>query len=267
MILVVTYRNKVLKVLDNPEASITGGDSRLGNVSLTKQGYPISFFYGYKIMGFFDTQEEVDAYNATTNNTWLPPAVGRWKIKDMNGDNVINDLDRAYLGSPHPDFQVGLNLSLSFQGFDLNSFFFWNQGGNIFNLTRHNTDFNTYSFNRSHRMLYDSWTPEHKDALLPKLDINDIYSNKYVTDYYIEDATYLRLKQLTLGYTLPVSLLNKIKITKLRIYIQAQNLFTITNFTGIDPAVNISDSNLSMGVYSGGSPVSKQILIGVNLEF
>lgn len=262
------YRNEVLKVLDDPEASLTGGSTRMGAACLTKQGYPISFFYGYKILGFFNTQEEVDAYTATTYNTWLPPAVGRWKIQDVNGDNIINDLDRTYIGSPHPDFQVGLNVSLSFKNFDLDGFLFWNQGGHLFNSMRHNTDFNTFQFNRSKRMLFDSWTPENKDAMLPKLDITDTYSNKYVSDYFIEDASYLRLKQVTLGYNVPSGLISRIRLAKLRIYVQAQNLFTLTRFTGMDPGVNISGrSDLSLGIYSGGNPTPKQILFGINLGF
>lgn len=261
------YRNEVLKVLDDPETVLVGGNTGMGSVCLTKQGNPISFFYGYKIAGFFNTQQEVDDYITSTNNTWLPPAVGRWKIQDINGDHIINDLDRTYLGSPHPDFQVGLNLSLSYRSIDFDAFLFWNQGGNLFNSIRRDIDFNTNLHNRSSRMLTDSWTPEHTDALLPKLDINDTYSNKYVTDYYVEDASYLRLKQVTMGYTFPATLINRVRLSKLRVYLQAQNLFTFTKFSGMDPGVNISGSDLGMGIYSGGNPTPKQILFGVNVGF
>ena len=117
-------------------------------------------------------------------------------------------------------------------------------------------------------MLYDSWSPENTDAMLPKLDINDTYSNKYVTDYFIEDASYLRLRQVTLGYNMPENLISRIRLVKLRIYVQAQNLFTFTRFTGMDPGVNISGrSDLGLGIYSGGNPTPKQILFGVNLGF
>ncbi len=263
-----TYKNEVTKVLDNPKATLTGGSTRMGNVTLTKSGQPISMFYGYKIEGFFSTQEEVDAYAADGyTNTWLPAAVGRWKIVDANGDKIINDNDRTYIGSPHPDFQMGFDLSLNYKNIDFNAFLFWNQGGDIANTERYNVDFNTFNLQRSHRMLYDSWTPDNTDAALPKLDINDTYSNKYVTSYYVEDASYLRLKNLQLGYTIPQSLVNKVGIQNLRIYAQAQNLLTFTRFSGMDPGVSISGNDLSMGVGGGSSPVPKQLIFGLNLAF
>ncbi len=276
-----TYTNEVTQVLDNPEATITGGSTRLGNVTLTKAGYPVSMFYGYQTDGFFNSEQEVTDYaNAGYENTWLPAAVGRWRIKDVSGpdgvpDQVINDYDRTFIGSPHPDFQIGVNASLQYKGFDLGAFLFWNKGGEIFNYSRYNTDFMTFQYNRSARMLYDSWTPDHTGALLPKLDVNDSYSNKYATDYFVEDASYVRLKNLQLGYTLPQSMLNKIKVRKLRIYVQAQNLFTITNFSGLDPDSSLqsyvedddSIADLSMGVVNNITPTPKQFLVGINLGF
>ncbi len=266
------YKNEVTKVLDNPEATLSGGGTRLGNVTLTKAGNPISMFYGYQIVGFFNSQAEVDAYAADSiTNTWLPAAVGRWKIEDVSGpdgvpDKVINDFDRTYIGSPHPDFQVGINLGLNYKNFDFSAFLFWNQGGEIFNYSRFNTDFNTYQYERSARMLYDSWTPDHTDALLPKLDINDSYSNKYATSYFVEDATYLRLKTLQLGYTIPQSVLNRISIQRLRIYVQAQNLLTFTKFSGLDPDTGLSGGNdLGMGVVNNFTPTPKQVIFGVSL--
>jgi len=186
---------------------------------------------------------------------------------DINGDDVINDLDRTYIGDPHPDFQVGFNVDLAYRGFDLTAFFFWNQGGDIFNYARYRTDFNTFQYNRSDRMLYDSWTPQNTDALLPVLDLNDTYSNTYVTSYFVEDATYLRLRQLQLGYSVPASLISKIRVDRLRLYVSAQNLFTITNYSGLDPGISIQGSDLSMGVSSGERPTPKQILFGINLGF
>ncbi|MBN1158780.1 MAG: TonB-dependent receptor [Bacteroidales bacterium] len=263
------YRNKVLKVFEDPETTLLGGNARgMGYACLTKQGMPISYFYGYKIDGFFNTQQEVDDYVATTSNTWLNPAVGRWKILDTNGDHIVNSDDRTYLGSPHPDFQVGLNISLTYKSFDYTAFIFWNQGGDLFNLTRKNIDFNSGFYNRSRRMLEDSWTPDNTDALLPKLDINDTQSASNVTDYFVEDASYIRLRQMTLGYTLPSNLMQKLRLTKLRVYLQAQNLFTFTRFSGMDPGLVISGSNnLGLGIYSGQSPIPKQILFGINLGF
>ncbi len=266
------YNNEVTKVLDNPNATLQGGNTRLGNVTLTKPGNPISMFYGYEIEGFFNSQQEVDDYIAAGyNNTWNPPAVGRWKIKDINDDKVINDLDRTFLGSPHPDYQMGMNLSLAYMNFDLSAFLFFNKGGDIANIERFFVDFNTFALQRSARMLYDSWTPENTDAMLPKLDINDTYSNRYFTDYFIEDGTYLRLRNLQLGYTLPQDMLNRFRMNNLRLYVQFQNLFTLTKFSGLDPGISISGNDLSMGVVGDqnatGTPVPKQVVFGLNLGF
>lgn len=264
------YKNTVTKVLDNPLAILYGGDINFDYVNITRTGEPISMFYGYKIDGFFNSQDEVNAYSANGYvNTWLPPAVGRWKIVDVNDDKIINDQDRTYIGSPHPDFQVGMNVSLGYKNFDFNAFLFWNQGGDIYNAARNKVDFNTYQFNRSARMLYDSWTPENTDALLPKHDINDTYSATYTTDYFVEDATYIRLRQLQLGYTIPSNLTSKLRINNARIYVQAENLWTwARNFSGMDPGVSISGaSDLNMGIYNGETPTPKQILFGINLSF
>lgn len=276
------YKNMATKVLDNPNATLAGGYTRLGMVNLTKAGYPISYYYGYKIDGFFNSAEEVAAYNAD-HTTWFVPKVGGWRIKDVSGpdgvpDNVVNDYDKTYLGDPHPDFQMGINLALTYKNFDFSAFVFWNQGGQLFNFSRYNVDFMTFQYNRSARMLYDSWTPENHNAKLPILDVNDTYSNKYVTDYFVEDATYVRLKTLQLGYTIPSSITSRLKIEKLRVYVQAQNLFTITNFSGLDPAGSFTNGasssagvtatdDLSMGVVNNVTPTPKQVLFGINLSF
>ena len=100
-----------------------------------------------------------------------------------------------------------------------------------------------------------------------KLDINDTFSNKYVTSYFIEDATYLRLKTLQLGYAIPQNILNRIRVDRLRVYVQAQNLLTFTNYSGLDPDVSIAGDDLSMGVGSAGTPTPKQVIFGLNLGF
>ena len=277
------YKNMVLKVLDNPEATlagvggvatVTGEGGRMGNPVLTKAGYPIAMFYGYKLDGFYNSQQEVDDYLASNSNNVIPAAIGRWRISDVSGpdgvpDNVINDYDRTFLGSPHPDFQVGLNLSLAYKGFDFSGFLFWNQGGDIFNYSLWESDFQTFQYNRSHRFLYDSWTPElGKNALLPKLDLYDTYSNKNVSSYFVEDATYLRMKTLQLGYTIPANMVDKINVDKIRVYVQAQNIFTLSKFRGTDPGISISGGDdLTMGVVNNYTPTPKQILFGISIGF
>ncbi len=171
------------------------------------------------------------------------------------------------IGDPHPDFQVGLNIALIYKGFDFSGFAFWNQGGDLFNYARYYSDFQTFQTQRSHEFLYDSWTPTNQNALLPKLDLSDTYSNKYATSYYIEDASYIRLKTLQLGYTVPVNVLKKINIAKARIYVQAQNIITAKKTSCLDPGLSIQGGDLSMGVVLDNLPTPKQVLLGVNIEF
>jgi TonB-linked SusC/RagA family outer membrane protein len=271
------YKNKVLKVLDNPTATITSGSSR------TQAGYPMAYKYGFVIDGFFNTQAEVDAYPTTLKtSSWIPAAVGRWRIKDVNEDGVINDADRTYLGSPHPDFQTSFNLSLGYKNFDLTASIFWNQGG-VISAGRGNIDFFVQQYNRSKRMLYESWTPElGSNALLPKLDINDNWSSKNASNYGLESATYLRVKTIQLGYTLPSSLVKKFSIESLRVYVQMQNPLTFTKYSGLDvdaayagystnplysSTITSRSSDLSLGGGGTGStPTPKQIIFGIKLS-
>ncbi len=265
------YKNMVNRVLDSEDSFLSGAsDADIGVITRTEAGYPISYIWSYEILGFFNTQEEVDSYNAEYT-TWLTPDVGRWKIKDQNGDKIIDELDQVMVGSPHPDFQVGLNLSLKYRNFDLNSFIFWNQGGEIFSIYRRDMDMNRWTFNRSRRMLYDSWTPENTDALLPKLDINDADSKVNPTDYFMEDITYVRMKVLQLGYTVPSRLTDRINISRLRVYTQLQNLFTLLGgnkpFTGLDPDASLQGQDIAMGVVGSQNPTPRQFVFGINMEF
>lgn len=279
------YKNNVTKVLDNPLAFIsstflntdgTAEATRFSNVpNRTQVGSPIGVFYGYQLDGFFNNQEEVNAFNSKYNPSgsttpWIPPAVGRWKIKDVNQDGVINDKDRTVIGSPHPDFQMSMNLSLAYKGFDFTGFLFWNQGGSIFNYSRYNTDFNTFQYNRSSRMSNDSWTPENTNAKLPKLDLLDTYSNQNVSSYFVENASFLRLKTIQLGYTLPKGLLVKYGIDRMRIYIQSQNIFTTKHKSNssLDPGMGLSGNNdTALGIVYSATPTPKQVLVGLSFGF
>lgn len=281
------YRNKVDKVLDSNDSYLSGAtDSDMGVLTRTEKGYPIAYIWGYKLDGFFENQAQVDAYKAEYT-TPLPAAIGRWRIKDINGDKKVNDLDKVKLGSPHPDFQVGLNVALSYKNWDFSTFVFWNQGGQVFNLYRRDIDMNRWQYNRSKRMLYQSWDPasgaDNSNALLPKLDITDTQTKMIACDYYVEDVTYVRMKTLQLGYTFPKSFITKAKIEGLRVYVQAQNLFTILGgkktFSGMDPDAslqgvqNTSDlttttgTDISMGTVSTQNPTPRQIVVGINLNF
>ncbi|MEN7547516.1 TonB-dependent receptor [Rapidithrix thailandica] len=269
------YKNEALKLQESDDAFFTGGESRFGDLTRTVKGQPVSSFYGYVIDGFFNSQEEINNY---PDQLPIQKKIGGWRIKDLNGDNVIDSKDQTFIGSPHPDFQTGLNLSVSYKNFDLSAFLFWNYGNEIYHYNRWWMDFNSFQGNRSERMLYDSWTPDNPNAKLPILDATDNQSGNISSTYYIESGSYLRLKNLQIGYNLPETLLNKLGMEKMRVYVQGVNLFTATPYTGLDPDISIQNTDkedddaiqsgdLSMGVDRGVYPNSRQILLGLSLTF
>ncbi|HEV8084838.1 MAG TPA: SusC/RagA family TonB-linked outer membrane protein, partial [Chitinophagaceae bacterium] len=268
------YRNTVGDIAD---PFFEGNRSRIDPFNRSVKGRPISSFFGYIIDGFFQNQGEVDALDQANKG------IGKWRYKDLSGpngkpDGKITPDDRAFMGSPHPDFTMGINLNASYKNFDLSTFLYWKKGGQIVNYTRYWTDFNTFQGNRDKRVLYDSWTPTNTNAKLPVLDGSDGASGQVPVSYYVEPGGYLRLRNLSLGYTIPASVLNKAGIDRLRIYIQAQNLFTITKYTGLDPEITTQevgrgsyrdskvDAN-SLGVDYGNFPTPRIITFGLNLVF
>ena len=273
------YKNEVTQVLDSPSSYLTGAsDAGMGILTRTIAGLPISYIWGYQVDGYFESEAEATAY-ADEYTTYITPEIGRWRIKDLSGpdgtpDKVIDEYDRTMLGSPHPDFQVGLNLSLQYKNFDFSTFVFWNQGGQVYNVSRRNTDMVRWNLNRSKRMLYESWG-ETDNPVLPKLDINDSETPSAAIDYCVEDVTYIRMKTLQVGYTIPSSakFMQNLNIDRLRIYVQGQNLFTWVGgkkpFTGLDPDASLSPNadDIGMGAVESQNPTPKQFVIGLNLDF
>ncbi|MDN3658026.1 TonB-dependent receptor [Ferruginibacter paludis] len=268
------YRNKVGSIGD---PFLEGNRSRIDPFNRSVTGRPMSSFFGYIIDGFFQNQAEVDASQQSDKG------IGKWRYKDLSGpggkpDGLITPDDRTFMGSPHPNFTAGINLNASYKNFDIATFLYWKNGGQLINYVRYWTDFNTFQGNRDRRVLYDSWTPEHRDAKLPVLDGADGSSGQVPVSYYVEPGGYLRLKNLSIGYTLPAELLRKIGVDKLRFYLQAQNLFTVTKYTGLDPELTTqqvgkadyrqakSDAN-SLGVDYGNFPTPRIVSLGLNLTF
>lgn len=268
------YRNKVGQIAD---PFFEGNRSRIDPFNRSVTGQPISSFYGYIIDGFFQNQSEVDALDQANKG------IGKWRYKDISGpggkpDGKITPDDRTFMGNPHPDFTTGFNVNLAYKNFDLATFLYWKQGGQIVNYVRYWTDFNTFQGNRDRRVLYDSWTPEHRDAKLPVLDASDGASGQVPVSYYVEPGGYFRMKNLAIGYTIPGKSLQRAGIDRLRIYVQAQNLFTITKYTGLDPEITTqqvgrgdyrqrrSDAN-SLGIDYGNFPTPRIYTVGLNLSF
>jgi TonB-dependent starch-binding outer membrane protein SusC len=264
-----TYKNEVTAVapgidffsFNSPanEANRIGGNATRNTV-----GQAFNSYYGYKVIGIFQTAAEATAWNQPD------AAAGRLKFEDINGDKKIDANDRTVIGNPNPKFSYGLNLNLEYKAFDLSAFFYGVAGKEAFNFTRWWTDFaGGFPGGRSKRALYDSWLPDgsRPNATTPMAEVNNNTSNaNVVSSYYVENASYFRMRNLQIGYTLPTSITNKAKISKARIYVSGTNLFTITKYSGLDPEITNNDGR-SAGVDVGAYPMVKQFLIGANINF
>ncbi len=220
------YRNNVEKLAANQFIS--------GSYTRTEVGRPISSFYGYVIDGIFQSQEEVDNHADQTDK-----AIGRWKYRDVDKNGVINDRDRTYIGNPHPKFEYSLNTRLYYKNFDFTMYLQGTYGNDIYFASKggqDGLDFWSDYFNKSTRIL-DTWTPDNRDAKLPEINIlNPNNESGKASTYFVEDGSYLRFKFMELGYTLPSRLLSTVAlINNCRIYINAENIWTITNYNNIDP--------------------------------
>jgi len=256
-----TYNNEITALAEGIDYYDTRG-SRIGNWIRNQKGHELSSYFGYKVIGLFKDAAEVAAAPAQDAK-----APGRFRYQDTNGDGKINDDDRVFLGSPNPDFTYGLNLNASYKNFDLGMFFYGTQGKEIMNYVKWWIDFfPSFQGNKSKDLLYNSWTSTKTDAKVPIAEnASNFSNNSAVSSYYLEDGSYFRMKNLTVGYTLPTSLLNKVKIDRFRIYVQGTNLFTITKYTGLDPEIIGADD--SYGIDEGLLRSTRQFLIGVNVNF
>jgi TonB-dependent starch-binding outer membrane protein SusC len=264
------YKNNLEKSNADPKYQYFGiNDERVQNFVVSQQGYPLSSFFGYTVLGIFQTDEEAKASPAQFGSAAENKA-GRFKFQDTNGDGIVSSKDLSIIGSPHPDFAYGINVNLNYKGFGLALFGQGVQGNQIFNYTKYWTDFPTFAGNRSVRMLTQSWTPGKTDAILPQLKSSDQVSIQPST-YYLEDGSYLRLKNVQLTYTLPKELMSKMGLGAVRIYLQGQNLLTFTKYSGLDPEINLrnyaSGNDRQIGVDGGAYPAAKQYLVGVNVSF
>jgi len=264
------YRNKVTGTTGDAGTQYFGlNDERIQNFVVTQQNFPISSFFGYKLDGIFQTDDEAAAapVNQLGNNQ---NKAGRFKFVDTNGDGFINTKDLTIIGNPHPKFSYGLNVNVNYKNFGLVLFGQGVNGNDIFNYVKYWTDFPTFAGNRSTRMLYDSWRPGKTDAVLPQLTSSDQVSILPST-YYIEKGTYFRMKNVQLIYNIPKTLLSRMGITTARVYVQSQNLFTITKYQGMDPEINLRNytagNDRQIGVDGGAYPTAKQYVIGLNLGF
>jgi hypothetical protein len=276
------YKNNINQLSGDVVSLFPGGiDKRFGEVNVWQVGQPIGTYFGYIRDGILQSQAEIDALNAAaaastgnasaTYQAGMNP--GRYKWKDVNGDDQITDADLQVIGNYHPDVTIGLNLGLTYKAFDFNMYLFGSFGQEIYNYNKLFTHFGQFASNVSEEVIGNTWTTENPNASLPELDVNDTESIKS-SDFYVEDGTYVRAGLITLGYTIPSAPLTKVGIQKARIYVQGQNMFTITGYKGIDPALssvniaNNAENNDGWAGYDFGNyPANKSVVFGVSLTF
>ena len=241
------------------EPITTGNVFSAGAVSRTEVGHPIASFYGYITDGIFQNQLEVEAHAFQNDNT----APGDIRFKDLNEDGIINNEDRDFIGNPTPDFTYGINADFEYKGFDASIFLQGVQGNDIFNgIVRYD-----FSFTNRPQSVLNRWTGEGTSNSEPRVTVSDPNFNARVSDRFVEDGSYFRIKNVQIGYSIPNSLINQLKIDKIRFYLSAQNLWTITNYSGLDPEIGATNGALDIGIDRGFYPQSRTFLGGVNITF
>ena len=292
-----TVKNKIERLSPGKDAVAnlqslgfpTTGNTSWAVFSMSKVGGSIGEFYGFQTDGIIQNQAEIDALNANAHrlnqddNVWYiasGTAPGDRKFIDQNGDGVITDADRVSLGSPLPKFYGGINLSGEYKGFDFNLFFNYSVGNKILNFVKRNLismgGEGSIGLQNVGKEFYDNrWTETNPTNKYPRAVWSDVSGNSRVSDAFVEDGSYLRLKNIEVGYTLPANILKKASISKLRIFASVQNLFTITGYSGMDPEIGQSMSSstgvaggvTASGVDVGIYPYSRFFNMGFHLEF
>jgi len=260
------YKNEIVSI-DGVQDFFYGPIStRFGNQVINKVGHPIGAFHGLIADGFFR-----DAADVAAHATQSGAAPGRIKFRDVNGDGQITLEDRTVIGSPHPDLTAGLDLGYRRGNWDLSGTLFGTFGNDIFDVQKEFYIFRNFSTNVREDLLANSWTPTNTGAKYPRLDVNDTYSYA-LSSFYVEDGSYVRLRNLQLGYNVPSSVR---WLSATRVYVQGENLFTITGYDGLDPALPAANvfgpagdiRDQYRGVDRGTYPSNRVFSIGVVTSF
>jgi TonB-linked SusC/RagA family outer membrane protein len=291
-----TVKNKLLSITKNTNfignlVNLTTPANGWLQFSRTGIGQAVGEFYGYESVGIFQTQAEIDALNAGApsgnyqGNSAQRTQPGDRKFRDVNGDGQITADDRTSLGSPIPKFYGGFNLDLAYKGFDFNAFFYGSYGNKIFNYQARNLEsFQAPGFvgiqNVSEEYYRNHWSPTNPSNRYARINYNDdVSANNVASSIYVEDGSYLRLRNVTIGYTLPTAIAQKMTLNRVRLYFASQNLFTITKYSGLDPEIgqptgtdpnnnNASSNNATAsGVDVGTYPSSRFFTFGLNVTF
>lgn len=262
-------KNKVIKLYDgNFIGSKTYGRPN-EEISRIYEGLPIGIFWGWKTAGLYQSADEIAKDPNIANDSRRTDGLiepGDVRFIDTNGDGLIDDNDRVNLGSPHPDVVYGLNADFGYKGFDLTLFFLGNAGVSIYNADRMQGLDPTYSFNM-YAEVANRWTGPGTSNTIPRMTTRRNNRNYRTSDMFIEKGDFFRLKNLTIGYTMGENITDKIGIGRTRFYITGQNVFTLTNYSGLDPELGYVDGNRQINVDYAQYPQSRTWTFGANITF
>jgi TonB-linked SusC/RagA family outer membrane protein len=244
----------------------SGNHQRLDLLTRTAEGQPAGAFYGWVTNGIFQNQEDVINHTDEFGNRIQPLAQpGDFRFMDLNGDGRLDDNDRRTIGNPEPELTFGLNISMNYKAFDLFVLFNGVYGNDVLNALQPYTHAGNGVYNAYRGALFDAWSGEGTSNTQPRLAVRDDNQNFRYSDYFIQDGTFLRLRSAQIGYTIPPAVSQTVNINRARIFIGGENLFTWTNYSGLDP--DIGGSALERGIDWGQYPLPQVFMAGVNITF
>ena len=234
--------------------------SFLGGEKITKVGYPMGMFYGYRSLGVFVTREQADQANLF-DKAGRRFNAGDIHFEDLDNNGIIDEQDKTIIGDPHPDFTLGFTNSIFFKGFSLNLFVYYVKGVDVFNYLRSQTESMDGVENQS-TAVYNRWITEGQSTSIPRASFGDPMGNNRFSNRWIEDGSFLRLKSATLSYTFPGKLSF---IHELNIYLTGINLITSTRYLGYDPEFSYLNGVLGQGIDYGKIPQPRSMVIGLKI--
>ncbi len=255
------------EVVDLPDEVLTNGYIQNGTYHILQEGQPIGTFYGWKFLGVY-ARDEDNVNQVRFGSATGKPFIGGDPIwDDLNDDNIINDEDKQIIGDAQPVFAGGFNNDFSYKNFSLNVFLQFCYGNDIYSHLNNMRNW-VFAYNNVSTDALRRWRQQGDVTDYPAPVRNDPKRNEYlrVSDRWVEDGSYMRLKNVTFSYTLPKAITSKAGISRVRAYVTGENLLTFTHYTGYDPEVN-SYSGLQVGVDEGSYPQSRTVIFGLNVEF
>ena len=254
-----TAKNEVVSI-NNGDKYIWGAGYGIPYRPIVRfeEGFSPGYFYGYVTDGLFQNQSEIDNHASQSLNGTFP---GDIRFVDLNNDGIINDSDRTKIGDPFPDFTIGWNLNLDYKSFDLSVFTYASVGNDIYRAYERNL-----SYTNRFASVLDRWTGAGTSFEEPRVTFIDSNNNNRASDRYIEDGSYLRIKNIQLGYSLPDSAVEKLGFSQIRAYMQVKNALTLTEYSGYDPEISVGGV-LNTGIDYGTYPQPRIWSLGMNFKF